>query len=98
VTNDKATAAGSGQASLPHVGEPGDQRLRVQVANQVVAGIGSGRYEGRVPPEAELSARLGVGRKTVARALAELRQCGPVRYIRGSGNLVLPAEPEPVQP
>lgn len=88
MTNDKATAAGSGQAGLPHLGQPGDPRLRVQVANQVVAGIGSGRYDGRVPPEAALAASLGVGRKTVRRAYKELEAAGVVRAVHGVGWLL----------
>lgn len=41
---------------------------------------------GRLPPEAELAAKLGVARKTVRSALAVLEKEGLIRRIRGKGT------------
>ena len=52
--------------------------------------IGQGRYEtgGKLPAEAQLSARFGVNRHTVRRALAEMAEQGLVHPRRGAGVFV----------
>lgn len=52
--------------------------------------IAQGRYEtgGKLPAEAQLSARFGVNRHTVRRALAEMAEQGLVHARRGAGVFV----------
>lgn len=52
--------------------------------------IAQGRYEtgAKLPPEAQLSARFGVNRHTVRRALAEMAEQGLVHARRGAGVFV----------
>lgn len=52
--------------------------------------IAQGRYEtgGKLPPEAQLSARFGVNRHTVRRALADMADQGLVHPRRGAGVFV----------
>ena len=52
--------------------------------------IGAGRHPpgGRLPTEAEFSARFGVNRHTVRRALEELSRVGLVRVEQGRGSFV----------
>ncbi|MFY0308709.1 phosphonate metabolism transcriptional regulator PhnF [Leisingera sp. D0M16] len=52
--------------------------------------IAQGRYEtgGKLPAEAQLSARFGVNRHTVRRALAEMAEQGLVYSRRGAGVFV----------
>ncbi|WP_264211258.1 phosphonate metabolism transcriptional regulator PhnF [Leisingera thetidis] len=52
--------------------------------------IAQGRYGtgGKLPPEAQLSARFGVNRHTVRRALADMAEQGLVHARRGAGVFV----------
>lgn len=52
--------------------------------------IAQGRYDtgAKLPPEAQLSARFGVNRHTVRRALAEMAEQGLVHARRGAGVFV----------
>ena len=52
--------------------------------------IAQGRYEtgGKLPPETQLSARFGVNRHTVRRALADMAEQGLVHARRGAGVFV----------
>ncbi len=60
------------------------------IADEVRADIATGCYPpgGKLPSEAELSARFGVNRHTVRQALAHLAEAGLVRSRRGSGAFV----------
>lgn len=59
-------------------------------------GLGTGA---KLPTEAELSARFGVNRHTVRRALAALADAGVVEATRGSGTFVgRPRIPYPIGP
>lgn len=64
--------------------------LWTAIAEDLRSSIAAGRYaEGdRLPTEAELSARFGVNRHTVRRALADLADCGMVVSRRGAGVFV----------
>jgi GntR family phosphonate transport system transcriptional regulator len=61
-----------------------------QIAAALQADIASGLHTpgGRLPTEAELSARFGVNRHTVRRALEELSRDGLVRVEQGRGSFV----------
>lgn len=59
-----------------------------QVADAIEAEIASGRPGSRLPTEAALSARFGVNRHTVRRAIAALAEKGFVRASRGLGTFV----------
>lgn len=48
------------------------------------------RDGGRLPPETELAAQVGVSRPTLRKALAELREAGRIVALRGSANFVQP--------
>ena len=60
-----------------------------QIAGQIQNDIASGACKPgmRLPTEAELSARFGVNRHTVRRALEELSRDGLVRVEQGRGIL-----------
>ena len=60
------------------------------IAEALGQDIAQGHYPpgGRLPTEAELSARFGVNRHTVRRALAEMAAQGIVRSRRGAGVFV----------
>lgn len=64
------------------------------IATTIEAEIGQGHYRpgDRLPTEAALSARFGVNRHTVRRALADMADRGLVRSRRGAGVFVT-AEP-----
>jgi GntR family phosphonate transport system transcriptional regulator len=61
-----------------------------QIANRLQHDIGAGVYPpgGRLPTEAELSARFRVNRHTVRRALEEMSRGGLVRVEQGRGSFV----------
>jgi GntR family phosphonate transport system transcriptional regulator len=61
-----------------------------QIATRLQHDIGAGIYPpgGRLPTEAELSARFHVNRHTVRRALEELSRGGLVRVEQGRGSFV----------
>jgi GntR family phosphonate transport system transcriptional regulator len=61
-----------------------------QIATRLQHDIGAGTYPpgGRLPTEAELSARFRVNRHTVRRALEELSRGGLVRVEQGRGSFV----------
>jgi GntR family transcriptional regulator, phosphonate transport system regulatory protein len=61
-----------------------------QIATRLQHEIGAGTYPpgGRLPTEAELSARFRVNRHTVRRALEELSRGGLVRVEQGRGSFV----------
>ena len=61
-----------------------------QIATCLQQDIGAGTYPpgGRLPTEAELSARFRVNRHTVRRALEELSRGGLVRVEQGRGSFV----------
>ena len=61
-----------------------------QIAAALQADIAGSTYPpgGRLPTEAELSARFGVNRHTVRRALEELSRDGLVRVEQGRGSFV----------
>ena len=61
-----------------------------QIAAALQADIAASTYPpgGRLPTEAELSARFGVNRHTVRRALEELSRDGLVRVEQGRGSFV----------
>ena len=61
-----------------------------QIATRLQQDIGAGTYPpgGRLPTEAELSARFRVNRHTVRRALEELSRGGLVRVEQGRGSFV----------
>jgi GntR family transcriptional regulator, phosphonate transport system regulatory protein len=61
-----------------------------QIATRLQHDIGAGTYPpgGRLPTEAELSARFRVNRQTVRRALEELSRGGLVRVEQGRGSFV----------
>src|ERR1700729_4350085 len=61
-----------------------------QIASSLQHDIGAGTYPpgGRLPTEAELSARFRVNRHTVRRALEELSRGGLVRVEQGRGSFV----------
>lgn len=60
------------------------------IADTMAAEIAGGHYRpgDRLPSEAELSARFGVNRHTVRRAIAALVQAGTLRTRRGAGVFV----------
>lgn len=60
------------------------------IADTMAAEIAGGHYRpgDRLPSEAELSARFGVNRHTVRRAIAALVQAGTLRTRRGAGMFV----------
>ena len=64
-----------------------------QVAEALRRGIQEGRYAGLLPSEADLSARLGVNRHTLRRALAALAKEGILRTERGRGTFVAAQAP-----
>src|ERR1700722_14620421 len=61
-----------------------------QIANQLRADIAAGVNQpgAQLPTEAEMSARFGVNRHTVRRALEELSRDGLVRVEQGRGSFV----------
>src|ERR1700733_2427409 len=61
-----------------------------QIASQIQGDVVSGACKPgtRLPTEAELSARFGVNRHTVRRALEELSRDGLVRVEQGRGSFV----------
>ena len=61
-----------------------------QIAGALQREIASGAHQpgARLPTEAELSARFGVNRHTVRRALEELTRDGLVRVEQGRGSFV----------
>jgi GntR family transcriptional regulator, phosphonate transport system regulatory protein len=61
-----------------------------QIVGQIQADIASGACKPgtRLPTEAELSARFGVNRHTVRRALEELSRDGLIRVEQGRGSFV----------
>lgn len=61
-----------------------------QIAASLQRDIGDGTYlpASRLPTEAQLSARFGVNRHTVRRALEELSRAGLVRVEQGRGSFV----------
>ncbi len=61
-----------------------------QIANNLRQEITSGAHApgGRLPTEAELSARFGVNRHTVRRAIEDLSRGGLVRVEQGRGSFV----------
>jgi GntR family phosphonate transport system transcriptional regulator len=61
-----------------------------QIAAALQADIASGTHKpgGRLPTEAELSARFAVNRHTVRRALEELSRDGLIRVEQGRGSFV----------
>lgn len=61
-----------------------------QIAASLQRDIGDGTYPpaSRLPTEAQLSARFGVNRHTVRRALEELSRAGLVRVEQGRGSFV----------
>jgi GntR family transcriptional regulator, phosphonate transport system regulatory protein len=61
-----------------------------QIVGQIQADIASGTCKPgtRLPTEAELSARFGVNRHTVRRALEELSRDGLIRVEQGRGSFV----------
>ncbi|ROU02435.1 phosphonate metabolism transcriptional regulator PhnF [Histidinibacterium lentulum] len=73
-----------------------DQTLWQSIAGTLRAEIAGGvRGTGdRLPTEAQLSARFGVNRHTVRRALAALAEEGLVHARRGAGVFVAPARAE----
>jgi len=64
--------------------------LWTSIAETLTAEIGAGHYPpgAKLPSEAELSARFGVNRHTVRRALASLAEAGLVHPRRGAGVFV----------
>lgn len=60
------------------------------IVGQLTSDIANGHYAtgDRLPTEAELSARFGVNRHTVRRALADMADAGLVHARRGSGVFV----------
>lgn len=64
--------------------------LYEQVADQILARIESGEWEPntRLPSEAELCERFGVGRNTLRHALRELAADGVLKTIHGIGTFV----------
>ncbi len=64
------------------------------IATALTADIGAGRYVpgDKLPTEADLSARFGVNRHTLRRAIADMADRGLVHSRRGSGVFVM-AEP-----
>jgi len=61
-----------------------------QIAGSLQRDIGEGTYPpaSQLPTEAQLSARFGVNRHTVRRALEELSRAGLVRVEQGRGSFV----------
>jgi GntR family transcriptional regulator, phosphonate transport system regulatory protein len=61
-----------------------------QIQQTIEGEIASGRFQpgDRLPTEQELSARFGVNRHTVRRALAKLEERGAVRIEQGRGTFV----------
>src|SRR6202042_3283321 len=61
-----------------------------QIATRLQHDIGAGTYPpgGRLPTEADLSARFNVNRHTVRRALEELSRGGLIRVEQGRGSFV----------
>lgn len=64
-----------------------------QVADALRRGIQEGRHAGLLPSEAELSARLGVNRHTLRRAISALAEEGLLRTERGRGTFVTARAP-----
>lgn len=64
--------------------------LWTSIAETLTAEIGGGHYApgAKLPSEAELSARFGVNRHTVRRALATMAETGLVHARRGAGVFV----------
>lgn len=64
--------------------------LWTSIAEALTAEIGAGHYApgAKLPSEAELSARFGVNRHTVRRALAGMAETGLVHARRGAGVFV----------
>ncbi len=70
---------------------PGESRWSyLRVAGQIRQEILNGAYKAgkRLPGEPALARRFGVGRVTVARALAVLERCNLVFRVRGSGTYI----------
>ncbi len=85
--NDERMTAGADRAELSR--GQGIAAWR-QIADEIEHEIASGhlRPQAQLPTEAALSARFGVNRHTVRRALAALAGKGLVRATRGSGTFV----------
>jgi DNA-binding GntR family transcriptional regulator len=75
------------------IGQRGDARAWVLVANMVLGMITSGevRPGGRVPTRQQLASDAGVGIDTVNHALRVLAGEGVLRRVRGLGTYVQPA-------
>lgn len=75
--------------------EPAGRRTPLwrSIASTLTADIAEGRYApgDKLPTEAELSARFGVNRHTIRRALAELADAGLTHARRGAGVFVTQA-------
>lgn len=67
--------------------------LYIQIADELRRNIEESIYQigDQLPTEAELSARFGVNRHTIRRAIEVLRQEGLVRVDRGRGMFVATA-------
>lgn len=75
---------------------PGKRKPRyLRVKEELAANIASGRFgaEGRLPPEEELAARLGISRATLREALRALEGEGLIRRHHGVGTFVNPRLP-----
>jgi GntR family transcriptional regulator of arabinose operon len=89
----RAASAEIGKQTLPDAGNGGLPRYR-QVYEDLFSAIKSGIFQpgDRLPSEAELGARYGTSRITVAKAVNELHQQGLVTRRAGSGTRVTSPE------
>lgn len=73
--------------------DPADTTRRFVAARQAIeAGIRTGRFRGRLPPERDLAEACGVSYMTVRRAVGDLVQAGVLRREQGRGTFVIPRE------
>jgi DNA-binding FadR family transcriptional regulator len=91
---DRQVTAGSGPVTdRPAAGSPDPQNWKLgdHVYEQVLEMIMNGEFpeNSRLPPEAELSARLGVSRPVLRQALRRLREDEIIQSRKGSGSYVL---------